>query len=272
MKRFFLPLFLLTFGFINAQSVQRPLCIGQVHRVYSQALQQERSINIYLPLNYIPENEYPVLYLLDGSMHEDFMHIVGLVQFYNLQFAMPDCIVVGIVNVDRKRDFTFHTDLKDLQAEYPSAGHSGAFIEFIETELQPFVKRNFRTNGQNMLIGQSLGGLLACEILLKKPQLFTDYLIVSPSLWWGDESLLLNAPTLLSEQNDMQKATSIYIAVGADEHPLTKKEAKKFVSALKKNNNPNHHITYLLLDDENHASILHQSISDIFKLMYPLKE
>ena len=85
--RFFLAVFLLAFAFSEAQSVQRPLCIGEVHRIYSQVLKQERSLNIYLPLDYIPGKEYPVLYLLDGSMHEDFMHIVGLVQFYNLQFA-----------------------------------------------------------------------------------------------------------------------------------------------------------------------------------------
>jgi predicted alpha/beta superfamily hydrolase len=233
--RFFIALLLLAFAFSQAQSVQRPLCIGEVHRIYSNVLKQERRLNIYLPINYIKGNKYPVVYLLDGSIHEDFMHIVGLVQFYNMQFTMPECIVVGIVNVDRKHDFTFHTDAEDLQAEFPSSGHSAAFIEFIETELQPFVQRNFAWNGQKMLIGQSLGGLLACEILLKRPQLFTDYLIVSPSLWWDNESLLNNAATLLNQHNDMQQPTSIYIAVGGDEHPTTKKEA--FVLVLSKTEN-----------------------------------
>jgi len=33
-----------------------------------------------------------------------------------------------------------------------------------------------------MIIGQSLGGLLASEILMKKPELFNKYVIISPSL------------------------------------------------------------------------------------------
>jgi predicted alpha/beta superfamily hydrolase len=255
-----------------AQSIQRPLCIGQVHRIYSQVLEQERSLNIYLPLDYIPGKQYPILYLLDGSIHEDFMQIAGLVQFYNRHYEMPECIVVGIVNVDRQHDFTFHSDNKELQIEYPSAGSSATFINFIEKELMPFIMRNFGTNGQEMIIGQSLGGLLACEILLTKPQLFTDYLIISPSLWWDNESLLENAPLLLAEQADTLKPNSVYIAVGGDEDPTTKKEAKKFSSALKKDNRPNQNITYLVLKDENKASILHQGVSEIFKLMYPLKE
>ncbi|WP_262493700.1 hypothetical protein [Epilithonimonas tenax] len=40
-----------------------------------------------------------------------------------MQFRMPDFIIVGVENVDRKRDFTFHTDLKDLQEDDPTTGH-----------------------------------------------------------------------------------------------------------------------------------------------------
>ncbi|MDD3005857.1 MAG: alpha/beta hydrolase, partial [Flavobacterium sp.] len=66
--------------------------------------------------------------VLDGSAHEDFLHVVGLVQFFNLQMKMPKTIVVGIENVDRKRDFTFPTELKELKENYPTTGHSENFI------------------------------------------------------------------------------------------------------------------------------------------------
>src|SRR5690606_8834222 len=98
---------------------------------------EDRLLNIYLPNGYDKEKVYPVIYLLDGSADEDFLHIVGLVQFFNLQLKMPDCIVVGIANVDRKRDFTFKTDLEDLKTAYPTTGGSASFIGFIEKELQP---------------------------------------------------------------------------------------------------------------------------------------
>jgi hypothetical protein len=35
-----------------------------------------------------------------------------------MQMNMPPSIVVGIANVDRKRDFTFHTDLEEFKKAY----------------------------------------------------------------------------------------------------------------------------------------------------------
>jgi uncharacterized protein len=78
----------------------------------------------------------------------------------------------------------------------PNAGGSEKFIRFIAEELQPYIKSTYKVS-RSLLIGQSLGGLLASEIVLKKPELFDDYIIISPSLWWDDESLLKQASTLI---------------------------------------------------------------------------
>ncbi len=244
--------------------------IGEIKTIQSKILNERRILNIYLPPTYNKDKSYPVLYLLDGSANEDFLHIVGLVQFYNLQFQMPDFIVVGIANVDRKRDFTFPTDAADLKKEFPTTGGSAKFIDFIESELQPYIQSKYSTTGTKFIIGQSLGGLLATEILLKKPQLFTHYLIVSPSLWWDNESLLKNAPALL-EQNKNSTA-EVYIAVGMKEHVTMIKDAKDLRIAFRNAKNPKVRLDFMEMTNENHASILHQSINDIFKKMYPLKE
>jgi predicted alpha/beta superfamily hydrolase len=246
------------------------LNIGEIKTIHSKILNESRTLNIYLPTNYTKDKAYPVLYLLDGSANEDFLHIVGLVQFYNMQFQMPDFIVVGIANVDRKRDFTFPTDAADLKKEFPTTGGSSKFINFIENELQPYVQSKYSTTETKFIIGQSLGGLLATEILLKKPQLFTHYLIVSPSLWWDNESLLKNAPALL-EQNKNSIA-EVYLAVGMKEHPTMIKDAQEMSIAFRNAKNPKVKLDFMEMTNENHASILHQSINDIFKKMYPLKE
>ncbi len=244
--------------------------IGEIKTIQSKILNERRTLNIYLPPTYNKDKAYPVLYLLDGSANEDFLHIVGLVQFYNMQFQMPDFIVVGIANVDRKRDFTFPTDAADLKKEFPTTGGSAKFINFIESELQPYIQSKYSTTETKFIIGQSLGGLLATEILLKKPQLFTHYLIVSPSLWWDNESLLKNAPALL-EQNKNRTA-EVYVAVGMKEHVTMIKDAKDMSIAFRNAKNPKVKFDFMEMANENHASILHQSINDIFKKMYPLKE
>ena len=182
---------------------------------------------------------------------------------------MPYFLVFGIANVDRKRDFTSHTDLEDLKKDYPTTGHSGKFIEFVEKELQPFVNKTYKTTETKYIIGQSLGGLLASEILLKKPSLFTHYLIVSPSLWWDNESLLKEAKNLLDKQKEMNPY--VYISVGLQEHKTMVKDAEEFAEVLKKAKKSKLKIDYMPLENENHATILHQSISEAFKKLFPFK-
>ena len=92
---------------------------------------------------------------------------------------------------------------------------------------------------------------------------------MSPSLWWDDESLLKRAKTLLYQQKEMNPY--IYISVGLQEHKTMVKDAKEFAEILKKIK-PKLKIDYLPLEKENHATILHQSISEAFKKMFPFKE
>ncbi|MCK4561578.1 MAG: alpha/beta hydrolase, partial [Flavobacteriaceae bacterium] len=164
---------------------KKPLSIGEKVEIQSEILKENRILNIYLPNGYSKDSikEYPVIYLFDGSMDEDFIHISGLVQFGSFSWInmVPETIVVGISNIDRVRDYTFHTDNKKHKKQFPTAGKSEVFIDFIEKELQPFIDKNYKTNTTKTLIGQSLGGLLATEILFKKPNLFDNYIIVSPS-------------------------------------------------------------------------------------------
>lgn len=247
----------------------KPLAIGEIRTLNSKILNEERILNIYLPQNFDETKSYPIIYLLDGSMNEDFIHVTGLVQFFNQMYSMPETIVVGIANIDRKRDFTFHTDLKDLQKDYPTTGHSDKFIDFLEKELKPYIESQFKTT-DSYLFGQSLGGLLATEILLKKPEMFDNYFIISPSLWWDDESLLKQATLLLSKIPDTKKF--IYISVGKGEHKVMVKDAQDLFDVLKKANKKNWTVEYKMMDLDNHATILHRSLYEGLVKMFPYKE
>lgn len=255
---------------VSAQTeTTKPLTIGEVRTLKSKVLNEERTLNIYLPQGFDKTKSYPVIYLLDGSVNEDFIHVSGLVQFFNQMYSMPATIVVGIANIDRKRDFTFHTDLKDLQKDYPTTGHSDKFITFLEKELKPYIETQFKTTDK-YLFGQSLGGLLATEILLKKPEMFNNYFIISPSLWWDDESLLKQAPQLLSKSPDTKKF--VYVSVGKGEHPVMVKDAQAWFDVLKKSNKKNWTIEYKMMETDNHATILHRSLYEGLVKMFPYQE
>jgi predicted alpha/beta superfamily hydrolase len=273
MKKKVAWLFIIFFHFVNTQAQyngtnhQPSFALGVIDQLHSVELNENRLLNIYLPEGYSPDSAatYPVIYLLDGSANEDFVHIAGLVQFLTMIGAMPPSIVAGIANVDRKRDFTFFTNLPDYRKELPTSGGSSRFIAFIEKELQPYIQKKYKVNGVRTIIGQSLGGLLATEVLLKKPALFDNYLIVSPSLWWDNESLLHAAPSLLQKQTD--KTMHVFISVGT-EGAMMENDARRLDSVLHASGKKNLHTMLVPLPEENHRTILHNAAYKLLVLLY----
>jgi len=255
----------------------KPFILGVIDEIHSDALAEKRILNIYLPDDYNKNDTltYPVIYLLDGSADEDFIHIVGLVQFNNFPWInrVSKSIVVGIANVDRKRDFTHTTAMAEDQKRYPTTGHSDKFISFIEKELQPYIEKKYRTNNSKTIIGQSLGGLLATEILLKNPGLFNKYIIVSPSLWWNNGYLLQQATGLI---NNIQRPTAVYIGVGKEglaptEIPhVMEVDANVLADKLKSSGNKNLQVFFDYLPAEDHATITHQAVFNAFRILYPV--
>jgi len=241
------------------------LSIGDKIEIESKILNEKRTLNIYLPHGYSKDSikKYPVIYLLDGSIDEDFIHISGLVQFGSFSWIniLPETIVVGISNIDRKRDFTFPTVVKEHIKEFPTTGKSEKFIKFIEKELQPFIAENYNTTSEKTLIGQSLGGLLATEILFKKPDLFTNYIIISPSLWWNEESLLAYTPTVYKTKK------TIYVAVGK-EGKIMEREAKALYEKLEKIKKKNTSLYFSLFKKQNHGDVLHLAAYEAFEKIF----
>ncbi len=252
----------------NSLPAAKPFILGQTITLQSSILSESRTLNIYLPEGYSPDSAatYPVIYLLDGSADEDFIHVVGLVQFANFPWVntLPKSIVVGIANVDRRRDFTFPTTIEADKKDYPTTGGSEKFIAFMEQELQPFIQDHYKTNGSKMLIGQSLGGLLATEVLYKKPLLFNEYLIVSPSLWWDKESLLAQKAAI--SNLDFLQETKIYIAVGK-EGKIMEGDSRRLFKQLKGFKNPHIQVNFEYFPKDNHGSILHQAMYNAFLIL-----
>lgn len=261
----------------KAVSTTKAFVLGVVDEIQSKELAEKRILNIYLPEGYQQNDttKYPVIYLLDGSADEDFIHIVGLVQFNSFEWVnqVPKSIVVGIATVDRKRDFTFPTSIEGDKKRYPTTGHSDKFISFIEKELQSYIQAKYKTDANKTLIGQSLGGLLATEILIKNPTLFNKYIIISPSLWW-DNASLLNQDSELKE-NTFKQQTDVYIAVGKEgltptEIPrVMEVDANLLTEKIKGFKNKNVKVYFDFLPQENHATIMHQAVSNSFKFLYP---
>lgn len=178
---------------MSVSYAQEPIVIGESIALNSTILKEVRNIQIQLPANYNNEDfakgSYPVIYVLDGNFN--FAYIAALERFNtkHLYRSQPEMIVVGINNTDRTRDFTPTHDVVDRRGvpAFETSGGADNFMKSIEAELQPFIDANYRTNGYNILLGHSFGGLFAIYSMLKNEKLFQGYIAIDPSLWWDDK-------------------------------------------------------------------------------------
>ncbi len=168
-----------------------PLVIGETFTIASTALKELRRINVYLPPGYTDSvaRRFPVLYMPDGGMAEDFLHVAGLVQVSVSNGTMRPFILVGIENTERRRDMTGPTTVDADKRIAPRVGGSAAFRAFIRNELMPQVRARYRTTAETAIVGESLAGLFVVETFLTEPDLFDSYMAFDPSLWWNDKAL-----------------------------------------------------------------------------------
>ncbi len=250
--------------------------IGVSHQFYSEQLSEGRTINVSVPSDYgdSTHKKYDVIYLLDGGVDEDFIHFCGLVQYFTFPWvnAIPQSIVVGIANTDRQRDMSFPSTAKMDKKKWPTTGGSAKFMDFLEKDLMPYIKKNYRTNDNKTIVGESFAGLFACEVLLKKPAMFNNYLIISPSLWWDNGSLLKYKP-VLSATVPVSK-TNVYIAVGkeglglSEEPHVMEVDANVMADKIKALNNKNVRLQFDYFPEYDHATIGHFGLYEGLRKMY----
>lgn len=183
-----------------AQTPAAPISFGETFTIDSTVLGETRRINVYRPPSWdeAPDAPRPVLYMPDGGMAEDFLHIAGLLQVSTGNGSMRPFILVGIENTERRRDMTGPTTNAEDRKIAPRVGGSAAFRQFIRDELMPQIDARYRTTGERAIVGESLAGLFVVETLLMEPALFDTYVAFDPSLWWSDGALVDLARTRLA--------------------------------------------------------------------------
>lgn len=184
MNKFSVCCLLLLYSLLVYGQHSEPIILGKKETFYSKVLNETRRLWIYTPGVTAPastaERQYPVMYVLDGE--SQFLTAVGIVQQLsqaNGNGIVPQMMVVGIENTNRLRDLTPGTAIKP-----------NPFVDFLSTELIPFIDAKYKPASYKILAGHSLGGLLALDVLTGKPGLFNACIAMDPSLWYEDEQHL----------------------------------------------------------------------------------
>ena len=185
---------------VNAGGKESPLAIGETFTIESKVLGEKRRINVYVPPAYSEMSgaRFPVLYMPDGGVAEDFVHIAGLVQVCVGNGTMRPFILVGIENTQRRRDLTGPTVNADDKKIARKVGGAQEFRAFFRKELMLHVKARYRTTKESAIVGESLAGLFVVETFFLDPELFDTYIAIDPSLWWNNQKLVNDATKSLA--------------------------------------------------------------------------
>lgn len=186
----------------------------------SRALGELRRINVHTPRGYAGSDtaRFPVLYMPDGGLDEDFPHVVNTVDSLIALGAIRPVIVVGVPNTERRRDLTGPTRVATDSAIARHVGGSAAFRRFWRDELVPDIDAHYRTTAERAIVGESLAGLFIVESFLREPTLFDHYVAFDPSLWWNHGALVDSATALLaSARAPAAQSRSLFIAASRDD-------------------------------------------------------
>ena len=188
----------------------------QTFTVDSKVLHETRRITVYTPPGYESGNgRYPVLYMPDGGVDEDFPHVTTDVDSAIRAGEMRPVIVVGIVNTERRRDMTGPTRVEAERKIAVHVGGSADFRLFIRDELMPVVRKRFRGNGETAIVGESLAGLFVLETFFEEPRMFNTYIALSPTLYWNGQELVHRAAERLRSLPRL--TATLYLATAGDD-------------------------------------------------------
>jgi predicted alpha/beta superfamily hydrolase len=264
--RLFLPVLVLcwTCCVVHAADKATPLTFGESFTIVSQALGETRRINVYVAPAYgeKPGAARPVLYMPDGGMAEDFLHVAGLLQVSVGNGTVRPMILVGIENTQCRRDLTGPTSVASDRAIAPVVGGSAAFRDFLRKELLPQIRARYRTSGETAIIGESLAGLFVVETYLHEPALFDTYIAFDPSLWWSGRTLLGDAGRLL--RTPARPPRRLYFASSGEPGmaPLT----EALAGALGAAGSGAWH--YQAMPAESHATIYHPAAMQALRALF----
>ncbi|MGS2764424.1 alpha/beta hydrolase-fold protein [Sinomicrobium sp. M5D2P9] len=180
----FLSIVLLNFhslvlvGQVSQQNSSTPLGFAQQDSFYSEALNENRKMHIYLPESFHEvsnDHTYPVLLLLED---EFFYMVSGVVKHLSSVERMPETIVVSILDMSYipavyTNGSTFWPTEK-LADQNPDP-----FTKHLKEELFPYLRSKYRANDFRLIMGLSFTSIYVHHTFVKEPGLFDAHIAIA---------------------------------------------------------------------------------------------
>ncbi|MCR8560340.1 hypothetical protein KXD93_21990 [Mucilaginibacter sp. BJC16-A38] len=215
-----LTIILLSATFCKAQTViNNNINIGIADSLHSTILNETQRFWVSLPTSFynpkIAKAHYPVIYVFDGDAN--FATVAALQKQLSIRSGstlVPEAIVIGVMNSNRDRDFTPYPSsfwVYNTATPLENTGGGEKFVQYLQKELMPHIDSLYPTAPYRVLIGHSLGGLAATNILVNHTRLFNAYIIIDPSMWYDNHGFLNKAQKVLAGKT--LGNTTVYLAM-----------------------------------------------------------
>jgi hypothetical protein len=141
----------------------------------SFSLQTQRQIQVYIPEDYNPEKNYPLVLVLDAERLFD--QVVALSKYYNKFQGMPQTLIVGVnqeANQLRWEDCAF-----DPETGMPTT-KGAQFYDFLALELLPSLDEKYNLAPFKMFVGYDITANFGNYFLISDNSPFNAYVHLSP--------------------------------------------------------------------------------------------
>ncbi|WP_017379402.1 alpha/beta hydrolase [Paenisporosarcina sp. TG-14] len=206
--------------------------------LFSDALQEDMQLLIYLPTNYSPLYKYTVLIASDGKDYFQLGRISRVTDELLENKEIENIIIVGIP----------YKSVEDRNKKYhPSGEQHDAYLRFLAHELVPYLDKEYPTYQIGMgraLIGDSLAATVSLLAAVKYPNIFGKVILHSP---------MVNTEVLSKVENiRTPHSLSVYhiIGTGEDKVKLSNGKIENFLKPNRDLNSLMQEKGFLLFYDE----------------------
>ncbi|GAA3775484.1 alpha/beta hydrolase-fold protein [Corallibacter vietnamensis] len=239
---------------IQSQVIYEPL--------KSIKLGETRELKIQLPRGYDDSDKsYPIIVVFDGDYL--FEPVAGNVDYYSYWEDMPEAIVVGINQMDKRFDDSYYSEQNSLPIET-----GAAFFEFVGTELIPHIEKNYRTENFRVAVGHGETANYINYYLLKGVPLFQAYVSISPDLAPDMNSYLTE------KMSKLESKVFYYLATSSDDVKSIKADTEALNTSISAIDNKNLLFSFDNFEGPSHyalpAHAIPNALEDIFFVFRPI--
>ena len=255
-----IPFFLVLFCMLNIAFAQ-----VKYETIESSKLGETREIKIQVPRGYNSNEDksYPIILALDGDYM--FEAVAGNVDYYSYWEDMPEAIVVGVNQLDKRYDDCLYSEQNSLPIET-----GASFFEFLGMELIPYIESTYRTVDFRVAVGHGETANFINYYLLKSDPLFQAYIAISPEL---APNMLDYIPERLGK---LQSKVFYYLAGTSNDSKSIRQMTEALNTSIASVDNKNVLYNYDIFEGASHYSVpahaIPKAIESIFFVFQPISK